>query len=430
MHAKEERVLRPVPGREARLTHPGCRTTLIILAVAWAARALAILLFSSCAEATAMARCTAGAAPPLPLVSVIIPCHNAMPWLDACLASCATQDYEGPLEVSIFDDSSTDGSDACIRAWAGRLEDAGVRCVCSGNRWPGSDGNGVTDPTAPAGGAGRARNKAVAQSSGSFLCFLDADDVMLPGRVRRQLAAAREHPCAIIGGGFVKEPPGATEHYAKWYAARNAGIHAFVSAGRWWSIPTPPIHCHLTSLCPRASASRANGLTDTQLWLQHFRELTVLMPTWFFSRAVFDRVGAFVEADPTAEGEAEDLIFFHAHIAGELARLAATPSTTPLPTHATASTQDGMGCDAAARWEKPTRLASEDARLERRGQLQLSMGSLYSSHASASSSTATGASLDAGEGETGGAASSGEGGRWEERAAPQFLVRAGEGCQA
>ena len=231
------RTARTHPGREARLTDHGSRTTLIILAVAWAARALAILLFSSCAEATAMARCTAGAAPPLPLVSVIIPCHNAMPWLDACLASCATQDYEGPLEVSIFDDSSTDGSDACIRAWAGRLEDAGVRCVCSGNRWPGSDGNGVTDPTAPAGGAGRARNKAVAQSSGSFLCFLDADDVMLPGRVRRQLAAAREHPCAIIGGGFVKEPPGATEHYAKWYAARNAGIHAFVSAERWWSIP-------------------------------------------------------------------------------------------------------------------------------------------------------------------------------------------------
>ena len=51
----------------------------------------------------------------LPLVSIIIPCHNAMPWLDECLASCATQDYRGPLEVSIFDDSSTDGSDACIR---------------------------------------------------------------------------------------------------------------------------------------------------------------------------------------------------------------------------------------------------------------------------------------------------------------------------
>ena len=48
---------------------------------------------------------TAGAG--LPLVSVIIPCHNAMPWLDECLASCASQDYEGPLEVSVFDDVST-----------------------------------------------------------------------------------------------------------------------------------------------------------------------------------------------------------------------------------------------------------------------------------------------------------------------------------
>ena len=54
------------------------------------------------------------------------------------------------------------------------------------------------------------------QSSGAFLCFLDADDVMLPHRVRRQLSAALEHPRAIIGAGFVKIPAGATEHYAAW----------------------------------------------------------------------------------------------------------------------------------------------------------------------------------------------------------------------
>ena len=72
---------------------------------------------------------------PWPVVSVIIPCHNAMPWLEECLASCASQDYEGPLEVSVFDDSSTDGSDACIRAWSEKLMDAGVKCVCNGNRF-------------------------------------------------------------------------------------------------------------------------------------------------------------------------------------------------------------------------------------------------------------------------------------------------------
>mmetsp|Transcript_58805 Transcript_58805/g.86199 ORF Transcript_58805/g.86199 Transcript_58805/m.86199 type:complete len:234 (+) Transcript_58805:624-1325(+) len=210
-----------------------------------------------------------------PLVSVIIPCHNAMPWLEECLASCATQDYAGPLEVSIFDDSSSDGSQACIRAWAERLQDAGVKCVCHGNRWPES---ASSDANAPAGGAGRARNRAVAQSSGTYLCFMDADDVMLSHRVRRQLEAAMLHPRAIIGGGFVKVPAGATEHYAKW----------------------------------------ANDMDESQLWLQHFREITVLMPTWFFAREIFDRVCGFVEADPTAEGEAEDLIFFHAHISLEL----------------------------------------------------------------------------------------------------------------
>jgi hypothetical protein len=215
--------------------------------------------------------------------SFLIRRPRAGPVLTECGLTTARQDYDGPLEVSIFDDSSTDGSDACIRSWGEKLQDAGVKVACNGNRWPESPGS---DPNAPAGGAGRARNMAVKQSSGAFLCFLDADDIMLPHRVRRQLAAALAHPRAIIGAGFVKEPADATEHYAKW----------------------------------------ANGLDAAQLWLQHFRELTVLMPTWFFARTVFDRVGAFVEADPTAEGEAEDLIFFHAHIAHELRHLDASTS--------------------------------------------------------------------------------------------------------
>ena len=87
-------------------------------------------------------------------------------------------------------------------------------------------------------------------------------------------------------------PAGATKHYAKW----------------------------------------ANDMDESQLWLQHFREITVLMPTWFFAREIFDRVCGFVEADPTAEGEAEDLIFFHAHISLELRRrIAASPPRSPLP---------------------------------------------------------------------------------------------------
>ena len=55
------------------------------------------------------------------------------------------------------------------------------------------------------------------------------------------------------------------------------------------------VSCLFPSGCPLDTCS----LPLAQLWLQHFRELTVLMPTWFFSRQVFDRVGSFVEADPS-----------------------------------------------------------------------------------------------------------------------------------
>ncbi|KAJ1486374.1 hypothetical protein T484DRAFT_1943660 [Baffinella frigidus] len=54
------------------------------------------------------------------------------------------------------------------------------------------------------------------------------------------------------------------------------------------------------------------GVRD--LWLQQFREITVVLPTWFLSRSTFDRAGRFPEGSPEEEGEAEDLVFFYQHI--------------------------------------------------------------------------------------------------------------------
>lgn len=219
------------------------------------------------------------------LVSVIVPAHNALrvlesgkTWLDEALESCAAQTHR-PLQLSIFDDGSDDGTGDAIRAWARKLEEAGVDVVASGSRWNGHE-------SAPAVGTGAARNRAVAQSSGEFLCFLDVDDVMFPTRVARQLAANRSHLNAIVGGGHVRSPPGSTAHYSNW----------------------------------------ANTLSQRELKLQQFRECTVLMPTWFMHRAVFDAVGGFPEVPA---GSAEDLRFFLSHLllGGDLFRVgdAATP---------------------------------------------------------------------------------------------------------
>lgn len=219
-------------------------------------------------------------APAQPLVSIIVPAHNCAPWLDECLGSVLAQTYpREKLEVSIFEDRSTDGTAEMVRAWCDKLRDAGVACVASGHDGPIADGTagGATPGAsgsaedAPPGGCGFAKNRAIEQSSGSVLCFLDSDDAMYPDRVRRQvdLLMASNRRC-IVGCGFVRVPEDATAHYTEW----------------------------------------ANGSSAEELWLEQFRECTVLMPTWCLARATFDAVGDFDEADPRT-GEAEDLKWFH-----------------------------------------------------------------------------------------------------------------------
>uniref|UniRef100_A0A6B2LWF1 Glycosyltransferase 2-like domain-containing protein n=1 Tax=Arcella intermedia TaxID=1963864 RepID=A0A6B2LWF1_9EUKA len=40
------------------------------------------------------------------------------------------------------------------------------------------------------------------QSSGNYLCFLDADDIMMPDRIAMQYEACKNNPNAIIGSNF------------------------------------------------------------------------------------------------------------------------------------------------------------------------------------------------------------------------------------
>ncbi|XP_042112141.1 UDP-GlcNAc:betaGal beta-1,3-N-acetylglucosaminyltransferase-like protein 1 isoform X4 [Ovis aries] len=178
-------------------------------------------------------------------VSVILPVHDAEPWLDECLGSVLQQDFEGSMELSIFNDASKDKSMTIIEKWKKKLEDSGILVVIGGH-----------DSPSPR-GVGYSKNQAVAQSSGSYLCFLDADDVMMPQRVRLQHEAALRHPESIIGCQVTREPPNSTERYMRWI----------------------------------------NQLAPDQLLTQVFTSNgpTVIMPTWFCSRAWFAHVGPFDE---------------------------------------------------------------------------------------------------------------------------------------
>ena len=102
---------------------------------------------------------------PAPVVSVVIPCHNAEPWIRETLASVLGQQGVS-YEVLVVDDGSTDQS-VSVAAAAGPA----VRVV-----WQTQQG-----PSA-------ARNAGTQLAVGTYLQYLDADDVLLPGTLAARVA--------------------------------------------------------------------------------------------------------------------------------------------------------------------------------------------------------------------------------------------------
>jgi glycosyltransferase involved in cell wall biosynthesis len=107
-----------------------------------------------------------------PLVSVIIPVHNAAPFIAEALASVLTQRYRR-IEVIVVDDGSTDGSAGI----ALRVTDERCRILHQAQH-----------------GAAAARNLGIAASTGALLAFLDADDVWPAAKLEVQVRALDADP--------------------------------------------------------------------------------------------------------------------------------------------------------------------------------------------------------------------------------------------
>src|SRR5262245_15990846 len=115
-----------------------------------------------------------------PCVSVVIPVHNAEPFLASTLESVVRQGHDA-LEIIVVDDGSTDGS-----AEIAKRSPAGVRYVCQPNMGP------------PA-----ARNAGLRLATGDVITFLDADDLWTDGRLALQLRLLAQHPTVdIVAGRF------------------------------------------------------------------------------------------------------------------------------------------------------------------------------------------------------------------------------------
>lgn len=113
-------------------------------------------------------------------VSVVIPTHNCRPYLAQAVASALGQTMPD-VEVIVIDNGSTDDTPA----WAKDQTDPRLRYY-----WQ-------PDSGCPAG----SRNAGLAQATGEFVAFLDADDVWQPDKLARQLPAFANPQVGLVYAG-------------------------------------------------------------------------------------------------------------------------------------------------------------------------------------------------------------------------------------
>jgi glycosyltransferase involved in cell wall biosynthesis len=99
-------------------------------------------------------------------VSVIIPTYNSACFLTDAIDSVLAQTLKD-FEVIVIDDGSTDETESMMQKYG-----SAVRYIRQENR-----------------GVALTRNRGIDQSRGKHVAFLDADDVWLPHKLERQLAA-------------------------------------------------------------------------------------------------------------------------------------------------------------------------------------------------------------------------------------------------
>ncbi len=114
-------------------------------------------------------------------VSVIVPVYNAANYIGQTIQSVLDQDYEN-WELILVENGSTDDSVAKIQAF----KDERIRLIIM-------DGNA---------GAANARNEGMRQATGTYVGYVDADDLWRPDKLSRQIAFMNEKNAAFAFTGY------------------------------------------------------------------------------------------------------------------------------------------------------------------------------------------------------------------------------------
>ncbi|HWW75312.1 MAG TPA: glycosyltransferase family A protein [Pyrinomonadaceae bacterium] len=126
---------------------------------------------------------SAASPPRVPAVSVVMPVHDALPYLDECVRSVLGQTF-ADFEFVVLDDASRDGSTEALRRWA--RADARIRLFESREKL----------------GLSGSSNFVVRRARAPLVARMDADDVAHPERLARQVEVFRRSPEVVLVGAL------------------------------------------------------------------------------------------------------------------------------------------------------------------------------------------------------------------------------------
>lgn len=115
------------------------------------------------------------------MISVIVPVHNGDKYIRECIESI--ERTEEDTEILIVNDGSTDDTEAVCKKLAS--EYANIRVI-----------------TTPGVGVSKSRNLGVEETTGEFITFVDADDVLEPRMLSKLLKVLEESRADIAGCRF------------------------------------------------------------------------------------------------------------------------------------------------------------------------------------------------------------------------------------
>ena len=133
-----------------------------------------------------------------PLVSIVVPYYHKHTVVERTLQSVAGQSYTN-WEIVVVDDGSSEESARKLEQICGRFPR--TKIIRQDNQGPGP-----------------ARNTGLDHCTGEYVCFLDADDQLMPKFLRTAISKLKEHPeCPLFASSHFRTENGEPRNYTPYF---------------------------------------------------------------------------------------------------------------------------------------------------------------------------------------------------------------------